>query len=270
VVTAAGEGTVPAKQRISAVAKAWISRRGRVATRVAKECHRFLRKFDNHDFRIETNGEHWLMTRMADARVVFDVGANVGKWALLCAVACPRAEIHAFEILPSTCDELIANVGGHARIKINRFGLADTSGSIIVTAKKSHSDLTSLVGDVRLMHEDLQFEEHAVSVCSGDSYCAEHAIDKIDFLKIDTEGAELAVLSGFKRLIESRMIDVIQFEYGLPNILARTLVRDFYDLLSPFGYRIGKLYPGRVDFRDWRPRDEEWPGPNYVAALIDV
>jgi FkbM family methyltransferase len=263
-------GTVSTKQRVSAAAKRWVSRRGPVTTRIAKECHRFLRKYDNHDYNIETNGELWLISRLSGARVVFDVGANVGKWSLLCAAACPRADIHAFEILPSTYRQLVANAGGRDTIRLNPFGLADVSGPITVTASSSHNDLTSVVGDVRRMHDDLQFEEHEVSVRTGDCYCAEQSITHIDFLKIDAEGAEYAILRGFKQMIEERRIDVIQFEYGLPNVLSRTLVRDFYALLSPFGYRIGKLFPDRIDIRGWRPDDEVSFGPNYVATLIDV
>jgi FkbM family methyltransferase len=261
---------VPVKQVISGAAKSWISKHGPVAARIAKECRRYLRKYDNDDFHIETNGELWLMSRLVGAEVVFDVGANIGKWSLACESKCPLAEIHAFEILPSTYDQLVANTSGHDRIRPNSIGLAEACRAATVIAEAGHSDLTSFVGDVRLMHEDVQFEEYSVAVRAGDEYCAEHGISKIDFLKIDAEGAEYAVLLGFRRMLAGGKIDVIQFEYGLPNILGRKLVRDFYELLSPLGYRLGKLYPDRVDFRDWSPHDEEHPGPNYVAALIDV
>lgn len=256
------------KQAISAATKKWVSRHGPVACRLAREADRYLRKFHNRDFHIETNGERWLMARMSEARVVFDVGANVGKWSKMCASFCPRAEVHAFEILPSTFAELAANVANNPRIKANAFGLSDQSGNSIATARPGQSDLTSLVADVRLMYGGT-FDDVPVSTRTGDGYCAEHAISEIDLLKIDTEGAELAVLFGFKRMVEGRKIRVIQFEYGLPNILCRTMVRDFYDLLKPFGYELGKLYPDWIDFRDWRPQDEDsWSrGPNFVATV---
>jgi FkbM family methyltransferase len=261
---------VSIKQFSSAITKSWISKHGPVATRIAKECRRFLRKYDNQDFHIETNGELWLMSRMAGAHVVFDVGANIGKWSLLCASKCPVAEIHCFEILPTTYDQLVVNTCGCDRIKTNPIGLADACGTAMVIAEAGHNDLTSSVDDIRLLHADVQFEEHSVRVGTGDDYCADHGIPKIDFLKIDTEGAEYAILLGFKRMLDGGKIDVIQFEYGLPNVLSRRLVRDFYDLLSPLGYRVGKLYPERIEFRPWLPSDEDRPGPNYVATLIDV
>jgi hypothetical protein len=87
---------------LSAAIKRWAARRGLVATRVANECRRYLRKFDNRDNDRATNGEHWLMERVANAEVVFDAGANNGDWSLACATRCPKATIHAFEILPPT------------------------------------------------------------------------------------------------------------------------------------------------------------------------
>jgi FkbM family methyltransferase len=254
------------KRAISAATKRWVSRHGPIARRLAREADRYLRKFHNRDFHIETNGERWLMQRMSGARVVFDVGANTGKWSLMCASICPAADIHAFEVLPSTCDELAANVAGCPRIKPNAVGLADVTGQSIVVARESHNDLTSLVRDVRLMYGGT-FVDRPVATCTGDSYCAEHAIAEIDLLKIDTEGAEYLVLLGFKRMLEARAIRVIQFEYGLPNVLSRTLLRDFHDLLRPFGYHVGKLYPDWIDFADWQPQDEDSKGPMFVAAL---
>jgi len=202
---------------------------------------------------------------MSGVRTIFDVGANVGEWCLMCARICPNATIHAFEILPSTYRRLITNISGCQRIVPHDFGLSDTSGETVALARDGNSDLTSLVRDVPLMYGG-GFVETPVSTCTGDAFCADNGIADIDLLKIDAEGFDFAVLSGFKNLIERRKIRVIQFEYGLPNVLARTLVRDFYDLLLPFGYHLGKLYPDRVDFREWRPLDEQFGGPNLVAT----
>ena len=45
------------------------------------------------------------------------------------------------------------------------------------------------------------------------SSCAEHGIDRVGLLKIDTEGMEGAVLAGCERLLAEQRIDAIQFEY---------------------------------------------------------
>jgi Methyltransferase FkbM domain len=88
-------------------------------------------------------------------------------------------------------------------------------------------------------------------------------------LKVDVEGAEGAVLQGFKTALAERRIDVVQFEYGFQNIFSRFLLLDFYRLLEPHGYAVGKLYPDGVCFKSWEPKDEDFYGPNYVAVLTE-
>jgi Methyltransferase FkbM domain len=107
-------------------------------------------------------------------------------------------------------------------------------------------------------------------VVRGADYCAEHGISTIDCLKIDVEGAEHLVLQGFGDLLTPNRIPVIQFEYGMVNIVTKFLLRDFYQLLEGRGYRVGKLFPRQVRFREYRFRDEDFLGPNYVAASADV
>jgi hypothetical protein len=80
------------------------------------------------------------------------------------------------------------------------------------------------------------------------------------------EGAEHLVLRGFDDLLTADNIPVVQFEYGIVNILTKFLLRDFYYYFESRGYRIGKLFPASVRFREYRFQDEDFFGPNYVAA----
>jgi hypothetical protein len=63
----------------------------------------------------------------------------------------------------------------------------------------------------------------------------------IDFLKIDTEGHELAVLKGAKNLIAQQKIQLIQFEFNEMNVVSRTYMRDFVELLS--NYQLHRVVP---------------------------
>ncbi len=99
---------------------------------------------------------------------------------------------------------------------------------------------------------------------------AERNIAKIDLLKIDTEGAEHLVLRGFGDNLSPDRIPVIQFEYGLINISAKFLLRDFYAFFEARGYQVGKLMPAGVRFRSYQFEDEDFIGPNYVAAAPEA
>jgi FkbM family methyltransferase len=204
-----------------------------------------------------------LLNRLAGFHpsVVFDVGANVGDWSMLARNALPDAQLHAFEIVESTYAALHDRFAGKAGMVLNNFGLSDKSGTITMHLFTGTNELTSHVayphGDYRIV---------ICPVRRGDEYVQDREIERIDFLKIDVEGAEHLVLNGFGAMLDAGQIDVIQFEYGKVNIITHFLLRDFYEFLEPRGYVVGKLFPDFVDFRPYVLEDEDFSGPNYVAV----
>lgn len=233
----------------------------------AEFCRLFLRAYENCNYDMRRNGEAWLLQRLApfQPQVVFDVGANVGDWSILAAGLLPRSTIHAFEVVPLTHAELVARVGALGpRIVANAFGLADKDGTIDIHVMADDSTLSSLVA----LHEG-QRTTMACPVRTGDDYMKAAGIERIDLLKIDVEGGEHLVLMGLAPALSERRIDVIQFEYGRANILTKFLLRDYHEALEDLGYRVGKLYPDRVDFRQYRLEHEDFIGPNFVAVRAD-
>ena len=181
------------------------------------------------------------------------MGANQGDWTELALQY--ATEVHAFELVPSSRKQLAERFGSNPRVSIADAGLADRE-AVLPVSTFSDSELASLV-----THSD---ETIDVRVTTGDSYCERYGITKIDLLKIDTEGAEMMVLEGFATRLAEGSIGAIQFEYGQAAIVARNYLKDFYELLS--GYRIGKVYPGYVDFRAYTLDQEDFKGPNFLAV----
>jgi len=52
---------------------------------------------------------------------------------------------------------------------------------------------------------------HDVKALSGDKFVEENNIKKIDFIKIDTDGYDFQILSGFRKVID-RDLPLVQFE----------------------------------------------------------
>ncbi|MGP1395381.1 MAG: FkbM family methyltransferase [Inquilinaceae bacterium] len=234
---------------------------------LARRSTKFLRAYHNVDYKAHRNGEDWLLGRLAADRpsCVFDVGANVGDWARAAWTALPDARIHCFEPVPDTAARLTDNLAGLDRITINRVGLSDHAGDLTLKIFP-HNSTVATVTDFPRAEASRQV---TVPVTTGDAYLAEAGIDRIDLLKIDAEGAEPQVLVGFADTLAQGRIAVIQFEYGLANILTKFLLRDFHLLLGGHGYRLGKLYPNHVAFADYALEDEDFLGPNYVAVRAD-
>lgn len=104
-------------------------------------------------------------------------------------------------------------------------------------------------------------------VIVGAEYAKKHGLKTIDFMKVDTEGAESTVLKGFEPLLDKQQVRLVLFEYNRGALMSRFLLADFYDFFTSKGYVLGKLTPNGVIFRDYDFAHEDFNGPNYVACL---
>lgn len=182
------------------------------------------------------------------ARVVFDVGANVGEWLQVACSINPRAEYHAFEPSSATYAKLagrpfprtvrLVNAGlGVAAAESELFIYGEAAGTNSVYQRRG----TSL--EVR--------ERESIRIVALDQYCRDNRVDTIDFMKIDVEGHELAVLRGAKDSLTRGAVKVIAFEYGGTFIDSRALLADVWDFVDSVnsGYQFFKLHhdgPRRV------------------------
>ncbi len=226
---------------------------------------------ENRNYDIETNGEarvaRIVLAPPFDASVVFDVGANVGEWSGLIHRLSARVQLHAFEPVARTFEQLQQAYAGLPGVVLNRCGLAERDAERTIYHAPAHSALATCVpGTVEAIHH-IQPGAESIRVQTGDAYCERAAVKKIDLLKIDVEGMEHQVLCGFTRMLETRAIRAIQFEYGYVSVRTRFLLGDFYELLGRYGFMLGKIYPSYVDFRAYRPAHEDFLGPNFLAVL---
>jgi hypothetical protein len=119
-----------------------------------------------------------------------------------------------------------------------------------------------------MVHFGVQLDNReAVTVNTLDEFCRQRSIERIDFLKLDVEGSEYRVLMGARRLLESRAIKFIQFEFGGANIDARTYFRDFYNLLSPTYTIYLILKDGLRPVTRYLERSEVFLTTNYLAEF---
>lgn len=187
------------------------------------------------------SGETYLLKYLAkkNVRTIFDVGANVGQFANLILRNNPNADIYSFEPHPASFSKL-------SQIKTPNFkcfnvGLGATNSKMILYDYKDNqgSEHAALNKEVITNVHNGEASEIEVDIIMLDKFCAEHKIDQIDLLKIDVEGFELDVLKGAENLIKSKKIRYIQFEFNANNLISRTTLRDFEDLLEDYNlYRL--------------------------------
>ncbi len=187
--------------------------------------------------------EHLLKEKLKEVNrpIIFDVGANIGKYTSLLHSHYPNALIHSFEPSKQTFSQLKHEIVKYSNVFAHNTALGSKKGEQTLFKPKndfsSHSTLHSGVIDGLLNQSEV--EEERVNIETLDSFCEKNEIKRIHFLKIDTEGHELEVLRGAEKLINSGAIDIIQFEFNEMNIISRTFLKDFYDLLT--GYELNRV-----------------------------
>lgn len=142
-------------------------------------------------------------------RTVFDVGAHKGESALSYLRNLPEAAVYSFEPVCTTFKELGRATGSHRRMRLFNLALCDRNGSgeMAVEELSERSHLRST--------EEVAAISQPVELRTLDDFCVEHNVREIDFLKIDTEGADLDVLKGAEQMISNGSIKMIQVESGM-------------------------------------------------------
>lgn len=224
----------------------------------------YNKEYAEYEFKL--HGEEWILNRLqGKLNMIYDVGANIGEWSRMARRFNPNAHIHMFEIVPQTYRQLLSNIPIDEKMYPNGFGLSNEYGKVLMKYCPHYPAISSSIMDLRLDNSFLQYGLTMI----GDDYAESRMLDCIDYLKIDVEGAEEKVIKGFQKCLEQRRIKVIQFEYGLMAILTKWLLKDAYQYLTPYGFRLGRLTDGRVDFHEYTLLYETFNGPDYVAVHED-
>lgn len=180
--------------------------------------------------------------------IIFDVGAHAGQFTKLFARLAPQGFVFAVEP-QSYARRILATAIRVNRLKnvaILPMAFGETPGvsllSLPIKASGSYGfGLANLGGDVG----GRKYEIEAVAVATLDQCIAALALDRLDFLKADIEGAELIMLKGAQRTLETlRPVLYLELDEGHLAHCGGTLA-DAWDFLAQHGYRAYDPAPSR-------------------------
>jgi FkbM family methyltransferase len=200
--------------------------------------------------------------------VVFDVGANVGKWTQGLLHALPGARVFMVEPSPG-CQAAIQakNLPGTTLIPC---AVGESAGQASFHFSSATDGSASLHVREDTPFRELNYQRINVQIRTLDEILDTLGVDFVDFMKMDIEGHELFALHGAKRALAARRIGALSFEFGCGNVNSRTYFRDFWDLLKGAGFEIWRIAPGGKEVRigEYYEDLEYFRGAtNYVAAL---
>jgi FkbM family methyltransferase len=187
---------------------------------------------------------------------IFDVGANKGEFSLFTQEYFPNSQCHAFEPSSETYHKLLKNTEKEKNIFCYRLALNNFSGTFSFTkdfnvcnslilpkpTDEKYSNKDKLDMRIRaLSGENIDSEQ--VETTTIDIFCNNNNINKIDILKIDTEGFDLNVIEGSSQMMNKEGIDIIYAELSFEKNIGK--FASFFDtvqLLWLYNYEVFRIY----------------------------
>jgi FkbM family methyltransferase len=202
---------------------------------------------------------------------IFDVGANKGEYseAVVDIFTDKSFRLYVFEPSKTAFSLLKEQVALKSpSIFLANTGISDIKTTTTLYSTTAGSKLGSLYARTVPGKKFSVTEE--ITLTTIDTFCSEHNIAHINFLKLDIEGSELAALKGAEKLLSQKAITAIQFEFGGANIDSRTYFRDFWNLLS-FDYQIYRiLKDGLHAISKYDEKLELFSTTNYLAIKKEL
>jgi FkbM family methyltransferase len=205
----------------------------------------------------------WFLRTVKPGDTVVDAGANVGYYTLIGSrLVGDKGKVYAFEPEPASFELLQKNVrlNGLTNVVLERKALSNHKGTLklfIADTNKGDHRIYQPDGDSRP-----SFDVEAVRL---DEYFKDHKRG-IDFLKMDTQGAEGFILEGMTGLLEGRTdgptIFMEFWPYGLKGM--RTDAGALLKTLQSYKY---KLYD--MNAQDGKPPRVVEPADLLAAHPVD-
>lgn len=188
--------------------------------------------------------------------IVFDVGAQGGKYFEYALKINSSCEVYAFE--PRSEDWKILNDNySKPNIHLIQEALGEKPAKAKLYFDNEKSGLSSL-----LLQNGPNNQVEEIQVNTIDQFCLDNGIKFITLLKLDTEGYELSCLRGATKMLPK--IKYIQFEMSIGSRNARVYFEDIFLFLKDYKiYRI--LRNGLVEIQETDRLSELLFTTNYLA-----
>ena len=157
-------------------------------------------------------GEVALLKKLLEPNhVFFDIGANIGAFSLVASKLLPQGTVHAFEPSAFHLEKLTANLRlNHAQnVVIHPVALSDTQRSTSLYFPLQEDGLENTGMASQFPFNEANSKVETIDSVILDDYIEEWNCHKINIMKIDVEGAELKVLQGSLKAIQSNRPHVL-------------------------------------------------------------
>ncbi len=168
-------------------------------------CARWIATFTTLNETIMTDQYH-ANDFLKEDSVVIDCGAYLGTFSILAAHLSPNGRIFTFEPTLGMQEILRRNTAPYPQIEVIQSGVGDKSGRKVFMAS-ARAPAVNTFEDSVLMQEHSDYRKHftervEVPMVTIDDFVRERNLDRVDFIKMDTEGYEKQIIEGARETIK--------------------------------------------------------------------
>jgi len=186
----------------------------------------------------EFNEMRFLHKFLKDDMTFVDVGANQGEFSLFASKRVTNGLVLAFEPMSFFYDRLVDNVelNGMNNVRCFRLGLSDYNGEVPIYFNNdnasNHEGLASIFPIAQTAGD-----KETIRLATLDEVATRESIERIDFIKVDVEGSEWAVLRGAEQVLK-RFHPALMIELNEQTALkAGYKVQEMVSWLESRGYK---------------------------------
>jgi FkbM family methyltransferase len=187
--------------------------------------------------------KNYISKYLPDNPIVLEAGAHIGKDTFELSKLFKKGYIHAFEPVPSILEQLKLNTSALTNVSVYPLALSDKDGYTEMFISSGRSDGSSSIMQPKEhlnIHPDVHFDKKiTVPTVTIDTWAQSNNISKIDFLWLDLQGHELAVLKASPTILKT--VKVIHTEVSLvENYEGNPIYKDLKDWLHTWGFKVAK------------------------------
>lgn len=206
---------------------------------------------------------------MGENPVVFDVGSNKGHWAdiILEEHKEKPCSLYLFEPNPKLLS--FTEVKYEYNKNVKRFECVAAYKSLddikLYYFENYNNELSSIyrAGDE---WKGLPMKERVATTVTIDRYCGVMNIEKVDYIKIDTEGSDVDVLVGCENMLKNEAIGITQIEYSEHWQRGNHTWDELKSIADKYGYKIYRYIDGNF----WEEKSEAPEYDNYFLTKYEI
>jgi FkbM family methyltransferase len=210
--------------------------------------------------------ERFYRAFLAPANVCVDVGAHEGRHLFPMLECIGHAgHVLAFEPIPALAEKLKASVRSHGweqSVDVHAMALSDERGTtsfMVADDAPGYSGILKRDYDVPTRVSEITVELSTLDFMAS-------ALGKLDYIKIDAEGAEWSILRGARNTIQ-RHLPVVTFEFGEASYGVYGVVpEEVHAFFTAMDYSVHDILGRSLDMASFADSSRHQAVWDYVAV----